>query len=414
MFDTLFQQPKVIARHQGAPFVEERRCYLIHCAEQGYSHTTLLFKARELFWIAYKLDSYSHLQLTLDQVEAVAQDWEERRRCCGQALNEDQTQRRFMEVARSWLRFLGCLHEPVEAMPFAEQLEAYVTWMAQERGLATTTIERNRSYIGQFLRWYGPMGQDLAEARLTDIDAFLNHGSNQGWRRVSVHNMATALRGFFRFGATQGWCPATLGSAIQGPRLFALEPLPLGPAWSDVQRLLTRLDTDRPSDIRDRAILMLFAVYGLRASEVAQLCLDDLDWEHDLIKVKRAKRQGSQPYPLVATVGNALIRYMRQVRPICRHREVFLTLLPPTRPMTRRGLYSLTRNRFKAFGIQSAHQGPHALRHSCATRLAAEGFSLKAIGDHLGHRSESATRIYAKVDLPTLRHVAAFDLGELL
>lgn len=414
MFEILFQQPKVIARHQCAPFAEERRRYLVHCAQQGYSHATLLLKARELLWVARKLDSYPDLRLTLEQVEAVAHDWEERRRCCGQVLNAYWTHRRFMDAARAWLRFLGCLHEPVASPPFAEQLEAYVRWMAQERGLAATTIERNQSCISQFLRWYGARGRCLSEVRLTDIDTFLGEGGTQRWCRVSVHNMATALRGFFRYGASQGWCPATLGPAIQGPRLFALAFLPLGPNWSDVQRLLSSVDTDHPGAIRDRAILMLFAIYGLRASEVAQLRLDDLDWEHDLMQVHRAKRHCPQTYPLVATVGNALMRYVRQIRPASAHREIFLTLLPPIRPLSRRALYSLTRNHFVACGIQAAHRGPHALRHSCATRLAAEGFSLKAIGDHLGHRSPSATRVYAKVDLPALRHVAAFDLGELL
>ncbi len=414
MFETLFQRPTVLARHQGAPFAEERRRYLVHCAQQGYAHATLLLKARELLWVAHKLSMYPDLQLTLVQVKAVAQDWEERRRCCGQSLNEDCTQRRFMEVARAWLRFLGCLHEPVEPMPFAERLDAYLTWMAHERGLAATTIERNRSYISQFLRWYGGRGHALADVRLPDIDAFLREGGHKGWCRTSVNNMATALRGFFRYGASQGWCQTTLAPAIQGPRLFAFEPLPIGPDWSDVQRLLASLDTDRPVDIRDRAMLMLFAIYGLRASEVAKLRLDDLDWEHDLLRVPRAKRQHPQTYPLVATVGNALMRYVKQVRPVCLRREVFLSFLPPTRPLSRGALYNLTRNRFKTLGIQAVHCGPHSLRHSCATRLAAEGLSLKAIGDHLGHRSTSATQIYAKVDLPALRQVAAFDLGELL
>ena len=58
--------------------------------------------------------------------------------------------------------------------------------------------------------------------------------------------------------------------------------------------------------------------------------------------------------------------------------------------------------------------GPHALRHACAAHLVEEGLSLKEIGDHLGHRSSSATQIYAKVDLSGLREVAAFDLGGLL
>jgi site-specific recombinase XerD len=254
-------------------------------------------------------------------------------------------------------------------MPFAEQLDAYLTWMAHERGLAATTIDQTRRYLGQFLRWYGGRGRGLAAIHLTDIDAFLREGSTKGWCRTSVNNMATALRGFFRYGAVQGWCPPTLAPAIHGPRRFAFEALPLGPAWPEVQRLLASLETDRPGDIRDRAMLMLFAIYGLRASEVAQLRLDDLDWDHDLLRVSRAKRHSPQLYPLVATVGNALLRYIRHVRPACGHRAVFLSLVPPIRPLSRSALYNLTRTHFQTLGIHATHLGPHALRHSCATRL---------------------------------------------
>jgi site-specific recombinase XerD len=286
--------------------------------------------------------------------------------------------------------------------------------MAHERGLAATTIEQTRRYLGQFLRWYEGRGQALTAVHLTDIDAFLREVGAQGWCRTSVNNMAAALRGFCRYGAIQGWWPPTLAPAIHGPRRFAFESLPLGPTWPEVQRLLASLETDRPGDIRDRAILMLFAIYGLRASEVAQLRLDDLDWDQDLLRIARAKRHRAQLYPLVAPVGNAVLRYLRHVRPTCRHRTVFLSLIPPFRPLSRAALYNLTRTHFDTCGIHATHRGPHALRHSCATRLAAAGVSLKAIGDHLGHRSPSATRIYTKVDLPMLQQVAAFDVGELL
>lgn len=413
MFETLFQRPSIIARHQNAPFATERASYLTHCTEQGYSRATLLYKARELIWVARKLSVYPDLRLTFEQVDAVAKDWDARQCSCGQRLSEYWVRRRFIEVARPWLRFLGYWHQPVEPIPFAEQLEAHAEWMSIDRGLADTTIERHRGYIGQFLRWYGARRSTLGEIQLADIDTFLAEGGDKGWCRISVSNMATALRAFFRYGATRGWHPKGLAESIQGPRLFALEPLPAGPDWSDVKRMLASLDTAQPGDIRDRALLMLTAVYGLRASEVAQLRLDDLDWERDLIRVRRAKRQSPQTYPLVASVGDALVRYLRQVRPNCCYREVFLTLLPPIRPVSRRTLYSVARKRFDALSIQAPHRGPHALRHSCATRLVAEGLSLKAIGDHLGHRSSSATRIYAKVDLRALRQVAAFDLGEL-
>jgi site-specific recombinase XerD len=178
--------------------------------------------------------------------------------------------------------------------------------------------------------------------------------------------------------------------------------------------LLAKLDTDKPKDIRDRAILMLFAIYGLRAGEVAVLRLDAIDWQHNLLKITRPKQREVQAYPLVASVGNALVRYLQQVRPATACREVFVTFKPPFRPLSVSCLSNVAHERLVTLGVQTAHHGAHALRHACAARLVGEGLSLKEIGDHLGHHSTSATRIYAKVNLVQLREVAAFDLGALL
>ncbi len=414
MFELLFQKPSALSRHKNAPYAKERALYLEHCAQNGYSRGTLLFKARELLWVARKLSVYPNLEVTLEQIEAVAKDWEERERCWGKKLNTQWTYRRFIETARPWLRFLGYLQEPVEQIPFVELLEDYVKWMKHERGLAPSTIQKRIEYIRQFLRWYGPQEHSFADIQLADVDAFLVQGSNNGWCRTSIKNMTTVLRTFFRYGALKGWCKSTLADAIQGPRVFHFEALPTGPAWPDVRRLLANMDTEHPGDLRDRPIMMLFSIYGLRSSEVAGLRLDDIDWENDLIHVSRVKRSSSQTYPLLLTVGNSIIQYLQNVRPQCTHREVFLTLLPPFRPLSTSALYCLVSKRMTALGIRTAHRGPHSLRHACAARLVTEGLSLKEIGDHLGHRSASATRIYAKVDLPALREVAAFDLGGLL
>ncbi len=150
-------------------------------------------------------------------------------------------------------------------------------------------------------------------------------------------------------------------------------------------------------------------------SEVAKLQLEQLDWEHDRLHVLRAKRREAQVYPLLPSVGNAIVQYLKEVRPRpSPFREVFLTLRPPFRPISTSGLYHVASHRLEALGVRTAHHGPHSLRHACAARLIADGLSLKEIGDHLGHRSTSATRTYAKVDLRALREVAAFDAGELL
>jgi len=414
MFAQLFVRASVVARHVNAPYAEERARYLAYCAQRGDSRSTLWLKARELLWVARKLSVYPDLDVTIDQVRAVAGSWEERERACGQQLTSRWTARRFVDVAGAWLRYLGYLRRPVEPIPFHGQLEEYGHWAMHERGLRETTIALHHRTVAHFLRWYSARGQPLAAVQVTDVDTYLARVSDHGWGRVTVHNVAASLRAFFRYGADRGWVRRGLASAIHGPRRYALEPLPAGPAWTDVQRLLASVGTARPKDVRDRAILMLFAIYGLRESEVAQLRLDDLDWEHDLLHVARVKRRTTQVYPLVPTVGNALIPYLEDVRPSSPRREVFLTLLSPPRPLTRGALYRIVADRLRALGVRTAHAGPHALRHACAARLVAEGLSLKAIGDHLGHRSTAATRIYAKVDLPGLREVAAFDLGGLL
>jgi integrase/recombinase XerD len=159
---------------------------------------------------------------------------------------------------------------------------------------------------------------------------------------------------------------------------------------------------------------LLFALYGLRSSEVARLRLDDIDWENSRLSVYRPKQRKTQTYPLISTVGNAIIRYLRTVRQQSSHREIFLRLKAPLRPLSAGGLYNIVSQCIVNAEVQTRHKGPHALRHACAMHLVSKGLSLKEIGDHLGHRSTSATRIYAKVNLAQLRLVADLDLGGLL
>ncbi|MCI0352107.1 MAG: site-specific integrase [Acidobacteriales bacterium] len=370
-------------------------------------------KAEQLLWIAGQLSRYPDLHVTIDQIRALVSDYSDGQNIGGPKLHLLATRKRLFGTACAWLRHLGYLREPVEQIPFGSRLDEYCNWARQERGLSPASIGRFHRTIRQFLRWYGPLGRPLSAIHANDIDAYLAFGSGQGWVRVTIRNVVDALRAFFRFGAEQGWCRPHLAEAIQGPRIYALERLPVGLTWAEVQRLFAALDANCPAGVRDRAILMLFAIYGLRESEVAKLRLDDIDWEHDQLRVARAKRREAQVYPLVASVGNAIIHYLRSVRRTSPDRELFLTLIAPYRPLSASGLYDMVSSRLKSLNVQCAHRGPHSLRHACAARLVAQGLSFKEIGDHLGHRSSSATRVYAKVDLAGLREVAAFDLGEL-
>jgi integrase/recombinase XerD len=302
---------------------------------------------------------------------------------------------------------------PVPASPYAEKIKAFVEYMQHERGLSPQTI-RNRCWlIPRFLNRLGSADGSLAEITVTRIDEALREMVSQGsYARVTIQTWAGELRAFFRFAEARGWCRKGLAVAIQGPRIFAQASLPTGPSWDEVRSLLALTEGDRSADIRDRAILMLLAIYGLRAGEVNRLRLEDFDWQREVLSVTCPKTRRMRTYPLTRAVGDAVLRYLRKVRPRAIHREVFLTLLAPIRPLSG-AIYGIVAKRLCTLNVSIPHHGPHALRHSCAARLLAQGFSLKEIGDHLGHQDPDTTRIYAKVDLVGLRQVADFDLGGL-
>lgn len=154
-------------------------------------------------------------------------------------------------------------------------------------------------------------------------------------------------------------------------------------------------------------------MYGWRSGTVRRLRLDDIDWTHDHIRFIRSKSRREETAPLESRVGNAIARYLCEGRPNSDTRIVFLTLRAPHRPLSTGGLYNIVKSRFAKQGLPRRGCGPHGLRHACARHLVESGRSFKEVGDHLGHRSPDATRIYAKVDLASLRKVAFDDLGGL-
>lgn len=323
---------------------------------------------------------------------------------------------RFISDAKQWLGFLGRLQRPeVAPRPYAHLVDEFADHMIRERGLSQHTVRAHCWHLQQFLERLWQQHCSLSAISIGDIDAAIaRKGGQDAYARTSIAHYATTLRVFFRYAEQRGWCPRGLAAAIMSPRLFADEGLPKGPSWDDVQRLLKSTEGDQPKNIRDRAIILLFAVYGMRVGEVRALKLEDLNWEQELICVTRPKPRRQQSYPLSYPVGEAILRYLREVRPCVSYREVFLTLKAPLCPIGSGVLYDLVSDRLRALGVTLKHHGPHALRHACAVRLLAQGLSMKEIGDHLGHRKLDTTRIYAKVDLAGLRQVADFNIGGLL
>lgn len=414
MFDLLFTCRDSVARHQLAPLLDARICFLQHCRECGSPRGTLRRVARELLVVIDQLQLLPEGEVRSEDVEVAAHRWAYRQPSHHRLKNAKKIKRHFISTATRWLRFLGRLQAPPTAW-YQILIDEFASSMEHDKGLSPMTIRGECGHVRRFLARHCPSSDRLSDLSIRQVDeAIAQKLRRDGCCRASVGFYAASLRAFLRYAERKGWCRQGLAAAIMAPHVYQHELIPCGPPWEVVRQLLENTSSDCCRDIRDRAILMLFAVYGLRSGEVQRLQLKDLDWDREVIHITRPKPRTVQQFPLAPTVGEAIRHYLQEVRLQHPSRHVFLTLRAPYSPLSRSALWKVVSDRLRPLKLSVRHQGPHSLRHACATRLLAQGLSLKEIGDHLGHQNPKSTSVYAKVDLVGLREVAEFSLGGLL
>ena len=245
----------------------------------------------------------------------------------------------------------------------------------------------------------------LRSLRPRDVSRFILHAiSHLGWAQTQT--AATSLRGFFCFLYQHGRLNCDLSASVPtiASRRPAEPPRYLEP--EQVERLLKLGNHAGPGKLRDQALLLLLARLGLRAGEAVHLTLDDLNWETGEILV-RGKSAREERLPLPADVGQALAAYLKQERPRCSSRRVFLRSVAPHEGLAAASCVGwIVRRAMARARLHAEHQGAHLLRHSLATRMLRKGASLTQIGQILRHRHTASTEVYAKVDLSALRRLA--------
>jgi site-specific recombinase XerD len=414
MFEQLFTSLDCIERHSKAPLGEERLRYLKHLAESGHSPSSLRVAEVQMFTAIRHMNLGSDSALSVEQITSAAQELALKRHEERIRAGLIRPARLFTYTVTDWFRFIGRLKSTPPAVdPSAKLLEEFANYLETDRGLATGTVHHRVKFARRFLAYLRREHIPLKRIRVRHIERSIRDYAAKGRTRGALVSFASHLRVLFSFLEDRGYCGASISVSIPTPRIYREERLTKSPSWDEVTRLLNCVGGTRKSDQRDRAMLLLATVYGLRSGEIRNLQFQDVDWERDLIRVRHTKTRVPRLYPLCASVGNAVSKYIREERPKSESQTIFLTTMAPIRPLTAVGFTNMVRRRMRKAGVQVPRQGPHCLRHACASHLLQEGFSLKEIGDVLGHRSAKSTRIYAKVDLRGLREVADVDLGGL-
>ena len=400
MTETYFPDPRVRQRLYEGPLAIYIDVFSDQLIRQGYSCATAREKLRLVAHLSRWLDR-SKLSVA-DLNEACIERFRRYRRRQGRV---DRHAASTCKALLEQLRETGVITPSPDLREDNEQRrieDDYKKYLARERGLASATIINYVAIVQDFVAAI-PVTLDTLCPK--HIHAFI-HRCSPKFSRRRLQLVVTALRSFLRYLQQRGTISADLATAVPTVANWRRADVPKTITPEQVEKLLATCDPVTTAGRRDRAILLLLARLGLRASEVVAMRLDDIDWATGTFIV-RGKGSRREPMPLLADVGKALVDYLADGRPVCDTRRVFVRLCAPYRGLKNASsLCDIVKRALARASINAPFKGAHLLRHSLATRMLASGASLAEIGELLRHERLETTQIYAKLDLGALRSLA--------
>jgi integrase/recombinase XerD len=305
----------------------------------------------------------------------------------------------------AWLAEGGV--SPLSAPPAAGSIDElmvdYRDHLVHQRGLAAGTVKGYERVARLFSSAVGPDMDGLSALTARDVNGFVADFCARPVG-VSPRELVADLRSFLRFLHLRGVIVMPLAQSVPGYCTYR-EALPKALSAEEVAGLLDSCDRQTSRGRRDYAVLVVLSRLGLRASEVAGLCLDDIDWRAGEIVVRNGKGRHDERLPLPSDVGDAIAEYLQHGRPeTAPTRTVFIRRWAPLVGLSPTGVTWVVYDACSRAGV--ARVGAHRLRHSAATAVLRAGGSLTEVGQLLSHRRMATTAIYAKVDHARLAGLA--------
>ncbi len=271
----------------------------------------------------------------------------------------------------------------------------------RRHGAAVKTRDAYGADLRQFARWASAEHADPTEVTHRVLRRYAAALSERRFAPASVARKLAALRSFFGMLREHGEIEANPADLLAAPKLGSDLPAVLAP--EQVARLLDRIPTSTPLELRDRALFEIAYSSGLRAEELVRLDTTSIDFDAEQLRVE-GKGAKTRMIPAGEPAMAALARYLERARAALSHGpdEPALFLSKSGRRLST----SDVRRRLSVWSRHAAMQGavhPHVLRHSFATHLLEGGADLRSIQELLGHASVSTTQTYTRVESARLK-----------
>lgn len=291
--------------------------------------------------------------------------------------------------------------------PIGKVMTEYITQAMDTSCLAASTIQSYYLYLSVFLGYLNKCGitsfEHFNQASLLDFANALGEYSI-----ITRHFIVLKTNQFLKYLYNNQILPVDYSRIMPKTKYVRQPKLPSYYSPEEVEKLINCIDRSNPNGKRDYAMVLLAARIGLRCSDIAKMLFTNILWERKLISINQQKTKDHIELPLFPEIGNAIIDYLKHGRPQSSLPYIFLRHIPPYDNVCNNLLYGTLQKYMNLAGIKydERRHGPHALRHSLATKLQKEEITLPVISSVLGHTSSESTMFYLRVDTNSLRRCA--------
>ena len=368
--------------------------------EQGYMESTISVYRRTFNKLINLSKQVSTNRLTLELSGAFVSDTLNEK--TGQYSSEKVRLRtRCIKLMEDYLAngtFVFKIYKKSKRQPFSSRYSDEI-YSGFEQFLGTENIGDSTIYCAlliayRFLHFLESVGiESIDDAPHWVIPAFFGEMSKT-WNHRGMHIIIDGLKRLLKF-------------ADKNSRLLPCVPKdrrtrPIIPTLTvDEESALWRMIDSELVAPRDRAIILLSMLTGLRGSDIVSLEIKDIDWTSDTISFIQRKTGTPLILPLVPAVGNAIMKYLLNDRPKSSSPELFLRYDAPYRPLEgHSSCYAITKKIFDLAGIREGNQrkGLHLLRHHAASKMLSKGVAIQTISSLLGHTDPDTTKLYLSTD----------------
>ncbi|CAM4426484.1 tyrosine-type recombinase/integrase [Paenibacillus alkaliterrae] len=284
-------------------------------------------------------------------------------------------------------------------------MELYLSYTRNILSHSNETIRNKEQYLYEFHAFLNGRSLSLNDLNADKVEEFFK---SMGYSLASRHNGGSTLRIFLQYAYDNGLTNKDCSIFVLADNYKKHCKIPTTYEESEISSMIASVERSSAIGKRDYLILLLAAEYGWRTKDIVRFRFDQIDWDKSIIRFNQSKTDTAVEYPLLSSIGNAIIDYLKYGRPKTTAEEIIVAAdtAKKGQPLSSPTVHSIVTKYMGKANIKdwsSKKHGAHSLRHSLASNMLKRNVPMPIISTVMGHQSTETTKIYLSIDIEKLR-----------